>query len=275
MSSVKEEKSTATGGAVAGNELGPVFLLLRECGIGLEAAAAPRFVGAHGANDDQFFAFDKALGVNRGIAAANTNRQELGDFFGDGEEARHWLERTAAIVSVQAGNDDAFAEIGELGANIHYLIAKKLRFVDADYFRAWRKFFHDFGGFEEVVGRNAEAGVRDDFVGGIAFVDGRLKDLHALARDFRAAQTADQLFTLAGKHRANDDFDPAHIPFDDVHDDSFNFRQRICNQRARHSVPLHFVTGSGCSAVHPLIIERSERGKHGNSKSFLARDEIA
>src|SRR5260370_6931555 len=62
--------------------------------------------------------------------------------------------------------------------------------------------------------------MRHDFVGGVAFVDGRLEDLYALARDFRAAQTADQLLALAGKHRANDDFDPAHIAFDDVHDES-------------------------------------------------------
>src|SRR5258707_8843246 len=60
--------------------------------------------------------------------------------------------------------------------------------------------------------------MRHDFVGGVAFVDGRLEDLYALARDFRAAQTADQLFALAGKHGADNDFDPAHIAFDDVHD---------------------------------------------------------
>ncbi len=59
--------------------------------------------------------------------------------------------------------------------------------------------------------------MRHDFVGGVALVDGRLEDLHALARDFRATQPADQLFALAGKHRADDDFDPAHIAFDDVH----------------------------------------------------------
>src|SRR5216684_4521821 len=62
--------------------------------------------------------------------------------------------------------------------------------------------------------------VRGDFVGGVTFVDGWFEDLHALPRDLCAAQTADQLFALAGKHRANDDFDPAHIAFDDVHDDS-------------------------------------------------------
>ena len=56
-----------------------------------------------------------------------------------------------------------------------------------------------------------------DFVGGVTRVDGRLKDLHALARYLRAAQAADQLFAFAGKHRADDDFDPAHITFHDVH----------------------------------------------------------
>jgi len=39
-----------------------------------------------------------------------------------------------------------------------------------------------------------------------------LKDPHVLARDLRAAQPPDQLLTLAGKHRADDDFDPAHMP---------------------------------------------------------------
>src|SRR2546427_5643679 len=37
-----------------------------------------------------------------------------------------------------------------------------------------------------------------------SFVDGRLEDLHALAGDLRAAQAADQLLALAGKHRADD-----------------------------------------------------------------------
>ena len=60
--------------------------------------------------------------------------------------------------------------------------------------------------------------MRHDFVGSIARVDGGLENLHALARDFRAAETADQFFALAGEHWADDDFDPAHIAFDDVHD---------------------------------------------------------
>src|SRR6266852_3945147 len=209
--------SAAGGGAVAGDELRAVLLLLGERGIGLKAAAASGFVGAQCADNNQVFAIDKPLRVNRGIAAADADREQLGDFFGDGEETRHGFERAAAVIGIQAGDDDTFAEIRELGANIHYFIAKELRFVDADNFRARRQLFQDFGGFEDVVRGNAEARMRDDFVGGIAFVDGGFEDLHALARGLRASQPAEQLLALAGKHRADDDFDPAHIAFDDVH----------------------------------------------------------
>ena len=59
--------------------------------------------------------------------------------------------------------------------------------------------------------------MRNNLVGSVAFVDGRLEDLHTLAGDLRAAQAADQLLALAGKHRADDHFDPAHIAFDNVH----------------------------------------------------------
>src|SRR4029077_19024089 len=103
--------STDTGGAIAGDELRAVFFLLREGGIGLETAAAAGFVGATRSDDDQFFAFDEALSVHRGIAAANADGQYLGDFFGDGQEARHRFERASAVIGVQPGDNNAFAEI--------------------------------------------------------------------------------------------------------------------------------------------------------------------
>jgi len=96
-----------------------------------------------------------------------------------------------------------------------------LGFVDADNFRARRQLIHYFRSFADVVGRNTEAGMRDNFVGGIALVDSRLENLNALARNLGAAQAADQLFTFAGKHRADDDFDPTHVALDDVHVCSF------------------------------------------------------
>ena len=71
------------------------LFLLRESGIGLEATAAAGFVGAHGADDDQLFAFDQALGVNRGIAAADADREQFGDFSG-GIAAGLWLREQPA-----------------------------------------------------------------------------------------------------------------------------------------------------------------------------------
>src|SRR5207247_11397808 len=93
--------------------------------IGLEAAAAARLISTHGADNDQFFAFDEALSVNGGIAAADTDGQELGNFFSDGQEARHGFERAAAVVGVEAGNDDALAKVGELGADVDDFVAKE------------------------------------------------------------------------------------------------------------------------------------------------------
>src|SRR6267378_6603071 len=269
------------GGAIAGDELRAVFLLLREGGIGLEAAAAAGFVGAHGADDDQLFAFDQALGVNRGIAAADADGEQLGYFLGDGEEARHWFERAAAIIGVEAGDDDAFAEIGELRANVNNFVAEELGFIDADDLRARRQFFHDFGGLEDRVRRNAEARVRDDLVGGVTLVNGGLEYLHALARDLCAAQTADQLFALAGKHRADHDFDPAHIAFDDVHGCSLEISFQFLVASNKYSeflasfvvlstaqqelvawlpLQLRCRSASGGMAIHLRIIERREGG---------------
>src|SRR6266849_3968811 len=98
LPSIQMKESARGGSAIAGDELRAVLLFLRESGIGLEAATAAGFVSAHRANNDQLFAFHKALGVNRGIAAAHTDGQQLGDFFGDGEEARHRFEGAAAII---------------------------------------------------------------------------------------------------------------------------------------------------------------------------------
>src|SRR5207302_1444219 len=86
MTRVPGKESTDAGGsgAVAGDELGAVLLFLRESGIGLEAPAAAGFVGAHRADNDELFAFNQALRVNRWIAAADANREQLGNFFGDG-----------------------------------------------------------------------------------------------------------------------------------------------------------------------------------------------
>src|SRR6266446_3100483 len=139
------------GGAVAGDELGAILFFLREGGIGFEAAAAAGFVSAHRADNNQLFTLDQALGVNGRIAAAHTDGKQLGDFFGDSEEARHRFEGAAAVIGVQARDDDALAEIGQLFVYNHPSATEKLRFVDADNFGARRQLLHDFRGLEDGV----------------------------------------------------------------------------------------------------------------------------
>jgi len=54
--------------------------------------------------------------------------------------------------------------------------------------------------FKNIVGGNAEAGMGDDLVGGIALIDRGLEDLHALAGNLGTAQAADQFLALPRKH---------------------------------------------------------------------------
>src|SRR6266852_2799212 len=204
-------------GTVSYHEQRAIFFLMGKSGVGLEAAAAAGFVHAGGTDDDQLFAFDKTLRMHRGIAAAHANGQQLDDLFRDGQQARHRLEGTPAVIRVETRDDDTLAEVGKLRAHIDDFVPKELRFIDAYYFRAWLHLLHDLGSLHNIVGGNTQAGVRDDFVGGVAFVNGGLENLHALAGDFGAAKATDQFFALAGKHRADDYFDPAHIALDDVH----------------------------------------------------------
>src|SRR6202007_3384832 len=67
------------------------------------------------------------------------------------------------------------------------------------------------------LGGNFKSGVGHDSISGVALVDQRLKDLHALLADFSPSQAANQFFALAGKHWPHHDLNPAHVAFDDVH----------------------------------------------------------
>src|ERR1700723_1115558 len=108
--------------SVSNHELRPcVFLVLGESRVGFKAAAAPRFIHSAGAHDDQLFAFHKSLRVHSRIATAHANGEQLGNFFSNSEKPWHGFERTAAIVGVESGYDDALSEIGEFGAYVHDL----------------------------------------------------------------------------------------------------------------------------------------------------------
>ena len=176
----------------------------------------------------------------------------------------HRFERMAAVVGVEADDDDALTEIRELGADVYDFVAQELRFVDANHFRARGQFVQDFGGLGDVVGGNAQTGVRNDFVGGVALVNGGLEDLDALTRNLRAAQAADQFLALAGKHGSDDDFDPTHVAFDDVHG-------RSCLKVLRYKFSV--VVRSKCAEfdVNSFLVKIRSAHRKNRLRLFVAR----
>ena len=95
--------------------------------------------------------------------------------------------------------------------------SEEIGFVDADHLGAPVHLFQDFFGAGDDGRLHALVAVGDDFVGGIAVVEGGFENLHSFAGDLGAAQAADQFLALAGKHRAADDLDPSDVAGDDVH----------------------------------------------------------
>src|SRR4051812_20375321 len=127
------------------------------------------------------------------------------------------MEGAAEVVGVEAGDDDALAEVGEAHDEVNHRFAEKLRFVDADDFGATVEVSFDLGCVFDADGADAQLGVRDDVVLGIALVDAGFEDLDALPRNLGTTQPADEFFTLAAEHGAADYFDPSQIAFGEIH----------------------------------------------------------
>jgi len=160
---------------------------------------------------------DEALRVLRRVAALHADGERLGDLVGHGEQLGHGMEWPAEIIGVEPGDQDTLAHVGEPHHERDDLLAEKLRFVNSDDLGAQieprihiRRVAH--GG-----GADLELAVRDDVIAGVAFVNARLEDLHALAGDLRAPQPANQLFALAAEHRPAHHLDPSQTAFGEIH----------------------------------------------------------
>ena len=122
---------------------------------------------------------------------------------------RHRAERTAHVVLVQTGRDDADARVSELHAHVDHSLVEELHFVDAHDLHA------DLDPGQELLARSDGEGLqppvvaRHDVLAREAVVDHRLEDLHTLPGDDRASQPADQLLRFSGEHPTRDDLDPA------------------------------------------------------------------
>jgi hypothetical protein len=88
--------------------LGVVFV-----GERLEVGAAAGFVEAGCAYENELLALAEALGVDGWSAADHADGGELGDLVGDGHECRDGAEGFRVECGVEAGDEDAFAQVNE------------------------------------------------------------------------------------------------------------------------------------------------------------------
>jgi hypothetical protein len=99
---------------------------------GLEVGAATGFVEAGCADDDELLTLAEALGVNGRGAADHADGGELGNFVGEGHEDRDWAKGLVGEGSVEAGEDDALAEVNELHGEMGDAGVEELYLVEAD-----------------------------------------------------------------------------------------------------------------------------------------------
>jgi hypothetical protein len=184
-------------------------------GEGFEVGAAAGFVEACCSDDYELLALAKALSVDGGGAADHADGGKFGDLVGEGHEVGDWAEGLVGEGGVEAGEDDALAEMNEFHREVGEVVVEELDFVEADDVD-----FVDVVGFEEL-GAEAVGGWGDD--GGVvgvgavagdggavvAEVDVGFEAGYALAGDAGALEAADELFGFSGEHRACDDFDSA------------------------------------------------------------------
>jgi len=99
---------------------------------GLEVGAAAGFVEAGGAYDDELLGLAEALGVDGGCSADHADGGELGDFVGEGHEDGDGAEGLVGEGGVEAGEDDALAEVHELKGERNDVGVEELDLIDAD-----------------------------------------------------------------------------------------------------------------------------------------------
>ena len=183
--------------------------------VRLEMGAAAGFVEAGCSYDDEFLALAESLGMDGGLAAGHADGGEFGDLVGERHEVRDGAERFVGKGGVEAGEDDALAEVDELKGELDDVVVEELDLVDADDVD-----FVNFAGGEEVfaqpiAGRGDSRGVvrlramAGDGGAVVAEIDVGLVTGDALAGDAGSLESADEFLRFTGKHGACDDLDAA------------------------------------------------------------------
>ena len=178
----------------------------------VEVEAAAGFVEAGSAYDDQLLRLAEALGVDGGLAAGHADGGELGDLVGEGHEVGHGAEGLVGEGCVEAGEDDALAEVYELEGEWNDIHVEELDLVEAydvnlvDFVFGEEVFAEAVAGGSDDGGVVGLLGVAGDGGAVVAEVDVGLVAGDALLCDAGALEAADELFGLAGEHGTGDDF---------------------------------------------------------------------
>ena len=113
--------------------------------VGVEVGSAAGFVEAGCTDYYKFLALAEALGVDGGCAADHADGGEFGDLVGEGHEVGDGSEGLVGEGGVEAGEDDAFAEVNEFHGEMGDAGVEELDFVEADDVD-----FEDAVGFKEL-----------------------------------------------------------------------------------------------------------------------------
>ena len=104
-----------------------------------EAVAASGLIRAFSADDDAFVRIGRTLRAVSRIAADHAYGKRLRDVFGNGHQCGHRFERLSPVILVEARNNDAFAAVGKLFADVDKVGAEELSLIDANDLRVGRK----------------------------------------------------------------------------------------------------------------------------------------
>jgi hypothetical protein len=190
--------------------LGVVFV-----GAGVEVNAAAGFVEACCSDDDEFLGLAETLGVDGGLSADHADGRELGDLVGESHKVGNGAEGLVGEGGVEAGENDALAEMDEFERERDDVAIEELHLVDANDVDVVDLFSTEEVFAKTIACRSDDGGVvcvramAGDGGAVIAEVDVGLVAGDALAGDACALEAADEFFRFAGEHWASNDLDTA------------------------------------------------------------------
>ncbi len=148
-------------------------------------------------------AIDQALIPGRQITTHHTDRVQLVDPLGDGEQPRDRPEGFPAKVHVGSRDDHPNAAVGDVVHHADNAVVEELGFVDRDHVDLVADLLRDLdGGSDRVCLQFGAVMGTDPEDAPVAVVEVGLEDLNVLLCDQGPTHASQQLFGLSAEHHA-------------------------------------------------------------------------